>query len=55
MWDILRIIFCCHRRNIKDTNYNKNYNSISANKCDCDTKGPPAWGTCDVCGAWTTY
>ena len=50
MWDILRIIFCCYRP--KDTNYIKNY-SISGNKCDCDSKGPPLWGTCDICGAWT--
>ena len=54
MWDILRKIFCCHLYR-KDTNYSKICENTSHGTCYCESKGPPTFGTCDVCGAWQTY
>ena len=54
MWDILRKIFCCHRYT-NDKDYCKISDNLTQRECECESKGPPIFGTCDVCGAWTTY
>lgn len=60
MFTILKKIFCCFcfNNNHSRSNISRTSSYYYANirdKCRCESLGPPAWGTCDVCGAWKNY
>ena len=59
MLNYLRNFFCCLKSNndiFKRTySHNINYSTCINQECECSKLGPPAWGTCDVCGAWKNY
>jgi hypothetical protein len=59
MFEILKKILCCCINDSKklstSNTYNMDYSSITPDTCECNLKGPTAWGTCNVCGAWKNY